>query len=605
MSSKGVSSIKDRCTEEKKAICKKNGKLCNPNSTSQNPVLYCFNDTEKNREKIKDFNDKLAKSRSLQHSPTPKTSPNIPNTPKVPNIQKAPDVIKTKATKATKATITTILDFIKELGKRKYKTAKEVIDNIFNNDDGNEIAKEIDNNKSKQGFIYELLWDICIKFNITKFTNENTEHGTGNINIKDKSDFKNIEDEDYFEKYLKQGYISGNSGGYSDITFRTKEKKIDTQYNLNLVSVKYIDDTDIKKYDIQNLCTLIRDRENENYYNSINTLLFVKDKKDFKKICKSANKSSNILIKYISPNGNYENVYDLSDLEDYYKELIKTLSDYNFLDNVDEFKEKYLKTYKKKFMPRFHQELFIEKISDLIDKNQKRILVGAIPRSGKTFIMAGTILADVIKHRDEGKKSYNNYIIITPAPNETLSQYSKAFNDYYDFANNDIVTIDVKDEPNKQISSSDLKGKVNKHNVFLISKQRLGFKDKEDNNDKDIKYDIEKIKKNINKYFGKSKFKLIFLDEAHFGMSTDIARTIFDELDKGDISYKIYVTATYNKPMKRYKIDDKNIIKWDLNDIKIIKNITIKNFAMVITHFTENAGTRFNGRKSAVNIDFT
>ena len=169
MSSKGVSSIKDRCTEEKKAICKKNGKLCNPNSTSQNPVLYCFNDTEKNREKIKDFNDKLAKSRSLQHSPTPKTSPNIPNTPKVPNIQKAPNVIKTKATKATKATITTILDFIKELGKRKYKTAKEVIDNIFNNDDGNEIAKEIDNNKSKQGFIYELLWDICIKFNITKF----------------------------------------------------------------------------------------------------------------------------------------------------------------------------------------------------------------------------------------------------------------------------------------------------------------------------------------------------------------------------------------------------------------------------------------------------
>ena len=596
MSSKGVSSIKDRCTEEKKAICKKEGKLCNPNSTSQNPVLFCFNDTERNREKIKDFNDKLAKSRSLQHSPTPRTSPNIPNTPKVPNIpvpniQKAPDVlidvIKTKKT---------ILDFIKELGKRKYKTAKEVIESIFNNDDGNEISKKIDNNKSKQGFVYEKLWDICIKFGITNFTKDLDEinHGIGNINNIDDSEFKKFEN--YIDDYLKDGYISSNSGGYSDITFRTREKKTDTQktdtqYNLNLVSVKYInDDKDIKNYDIQNLCTLIRDRENDNYYKSINTLLFVKDKEKFKAI--KYNKSSNILIKYISPNGNYENVYDLQDLEDYYKELIKTLSDYNFLDNVDEFKEKYLKTYKKKFMPRFHQELFIEKISDLIDKNQKRILVGAIPRSGKTFIMAGTILADVIKHKDEGKKTFNNYVIITPAPNETLSQYSKAFNDYYDFANNDIVTIDVKDEPNKQISSSDLKGKVNKHNVFLISKQRLGFKDKEDNTDKDVKYDIEKIKKNINKYFGKSKFKLIFLDEAHFGMSTDIAKTIFDELDKGDISCKIYVTATYDKPMKRYKIDDKNIIKWDLNDIKIIKNITIKNFAMVITHFTEKFGKK-------------
>ena len=565
--------MSDNCTEEEKKYCEK---FIYKNACKDGK---CYNPKRKQVSNSK----KSTSAQKFPNIPVPNIS--------VPNIQKAPevivDVIKTKKT---------ILDFIKELGKRKYKTAKEVIESIFNNDDGNEISKKIDNNKSKQGFVYEKLWDICIKFGITNFTKDLDEinHGIGNINNIDDSEF--IKFENYIDDYLKDGYISSNSGGYSDITFRTREKKTDiqktdTQYDLNLISVKYIkDDKDIKNYDIQNLCTLIRDRENDNYYKSINTLLFVKDKEKFKAI--KYNKSSNILIKYISPNGNYENVYDLQDLEDYYKELMKILSDYNFLDNVDEFKEKYLKTYKKKFMPRFHQELFIEKISDLIDKNQKRILVGAIPRSGKTFIMAGTILADVIKHRDEGKKSYNNYIIITPAPNETLSQYSKAFNDYYDFANNDIVTIDVKDEPNKQISSSDLKGKVNKHNVFLISKQRLGFKDKEDNNDKDIKYDIEKIKKNINKYFGKSKFKLIFLDEAHFGMSTDIARTIFDELDKGDISYKIYVTATYNKPKKIYKIDDKNIIKWDLNDIKIIKNITAKNFANVVTHFTEKFGKK-------------
>jgi hypothetical protein len=558
--------MSDNCTEEEKKYCEK--------------FIY--------KNACKDGKCYNPKRKQVSNSKKSTSAQKVPNIP-VPNVQKAPDVIvdviKTKKT---------ILDFIKELGKRKYKTAKEVIESIFNNDDGNEISKKIDNNKSKQGFVYEKLWDICIKFGITNFTKDLDEinHGIGNINNID--DFKKFEN--YIDDYLKDGYISSNSGGYSDITFRTREKKTDTektdtQYNLNLVSVKYIkDDKDIKNYDIQNLCTLIRDRENDNYYKSINTLLFVKDKEQFKAI--KYNKSSNILIKYISPNGNYENVYDLQDLEDYYKELMKILSDYNFLDNVDEFKEKYLKTYKKKFMPRFHQELFIEKISDLIDKNQKRILVGAIPRSGKTFIMAGTILADVIKHRDEGKKCYNNYIIITPAPNETLSQYSKAFNDYYDFANNDIVTIDVKDEPNKQISSSDLKGKVNKHNVFLISKQRLGFKDKEDNNDKDIKYDIEKIKKNINKYFGKSKFKLIFLDEAHFGMSTDIARTIFNELDKDNASYKIYVTATYNKPKQIYNIDDKNILKWDLNDIKIIKNITETNFAMVITHFTEKFGKK-------------
>jgi len=73
---------------------------------------------------------------------------------------------------------------------------------------------------------------------------------------------------------------------------------------------------------------------------SINTLLFVKDKEHFKELCKSANKSSNILIKYISPRGNYENVYDIQDLEKYYSKLWKILDDFNFLKDVHDFKRK-------------------------------------------------------------------------------------------------------------------------------------------------------------------------------------------------------------------------------------------------------------------------
>ena len=44
----------------------------------------------------------------------------------------------------------TVLDFIKEL--KEYGTATKVIENI--------------DSKSKQGYIYELLWDLCIKLNI-------------------------------------------------------------------------------------------------------------------------------------------------------------------------------------------------------------------------------------------------------------------------------------------------------------------------------------------------------------------------------------------------------------------------------------------------------
>ena len=511
----------------------------------------------------------------------------------------------------------TILDFIKEL--KKYNTAIDAIKNIFNEDnDAIQIYKTANktlNLKSKQGFIYELLWDICIKLNITELTDvyephNNIHHLVGNVN-NNTSTFETIND--FFNNYLKQKYISGNSGGYSDITFTLKNKDLDTI--LYLSSAKYFVNTKlITQYDIQNLCTIIKEREKDNY-NEIKTLLFVNDKKDFIKKCKDANQSSNVLIRYISPNGNFENVYDLNDLEKHYTKLYKILKDFNFLKttiDIDNFNEKYLKKIKKKFIPRFHQDLFIEKIKELIHKNEKKILVGAIPRSGKTFIMAGTILSDVIiENEKKHDKKYNNYVIITPAPNETLDQYFKAFDDYYDFMNNDIVPIKIKETPSKD----EFKGQQNKHNVFLISKQRLGFKDKKDNINKDkddnannINYNdktILKIKENIKKYFGEKKFNIIFFDEAHFGMTTTIAQDIFKELDKEDKAFKIYVTATYSKPKQIYDIDDKNIIKWDLNDIKMIKNIkSEKTFLEAVKNLENKFGTRILNKvlKNTTNI---
>jgi hypothetical protein len=575
MSSKPFS---NKCTPAKNEECKKKSKECNPTTgrcISKTGVTY--------KKSLKENKTKTQPKDEIKEHKTP--SP----------VQNQEEIKTTK----------TIHDFIKEL--KKYKTAKEAIENIFKDDDeADSIIKELKekdkkNTKSRQGFIYELLWDICIKFNITNFTNRHTEHGIGNFNI-----FSNfVEIKDYINKYLNQGYISGNSGGYSDITFRTKQEETDMNYDLNLVSVKYRKGDDIKHYDIQNLCPLIKDREDDNY-NSINTLLFVKDKEHFKKICKSANQSSNVLIKYISPHGNYENVYDLQDLEKHYSKLWKILDDFNFLKDVDDFKENYLQIYKKKFIPRFHQELFIEKITSLIKKEQKKILVGAIPRSGKTYIMAGTILKDVEDAKGADKKSktkFNNYLIITPAPNETLKQYYEAFDDYYDFKNNKIVPINVKDvEIGKEDEKIEFKGEEGKHNVFLISKQRLGFRDRQDNDKKDNEiYNedyIKKIKANIIKYFGDNKFKFIFFDEAHFGMSTRIAQNIFKELDINNKSYKIYVTATYNKPKQIYNVDNNNIIKWDLQDIRLIKNI--KN-ERTFNEAYENLEIKF-GRKILLNV---
>jgi len=190
----------DFCSAEKIQICISKNKICNTKTGR------CINKPKTNAS----AKSNIVTNTTKDNSSSDKVST---STKKVINTRK------------------TILDFIKELGKKKYKTADEVINNIFNkkedDDDAikviNEIVineiNEVKNNASKKGYIYELLWDICIKFGITDFTKEKSEHAIGNFNI--FHNFKNIKE--YINEYLKQGYISSNSGGYSDITFRNQK----------------------------------------------------------------------------------------------------------------------------------------------------------------------------------------------------------------------------------------------------------------------------------------------------------------------------------------------------------------------------------------------
>jgi hypothetical protein len=472
-----------------------------------------------------------------------------------------------------------IRDFVKDI--INYKTAKELIEGYKDDKDANNVIKDLENTKSIQGYIYERLWDICIKLGITDLTDSNTKHGIGNINNKKSATFENINE--FFDVYLMDGVISGNSGGYSDITFNNKN-------TLYLVSVKYIKGGDIKDFDIQNLCTIIKDRE-EDGYDDIKTLLFVKNKDKFKDICKATNKSSNLLINYISPEGNYENVYDLGDLELHFYKLKKLLELFDYWKNTESieiFKRTYLKIKDRvlrPFIPRFHQQLFVEKINalmkNIIHKKNKNILVGAIPRCGKTYIMAGAILRHVKEHM-KTEKTFNNYVIITPAPNETLNQYKETFDNHIDFQRYKIEAGIIKTEnKDTDLEFNENKGK---HFVYLISKQRLG-------NVKGDNVDVDEniYKDNIIKYFGeKNNIKIMFMDEAHFGMTTEIAQQIVKGLNTND-SVKIFVTATYNKPQKEYGIDDDHLIKWDLDDIKMIKGMTnnTKGFRDVVKHLSK------------------
>ena len=428
---------------------------------------------------------------------------------------------------------------------------------------------------SAKGFYYERLWDICIKFGVTDLTLGTTDKTHQTTHIFDNSNKETIDVTDncwngnVLNDFLHQNVRSGNSGGYSDITFVNKAPKTDEE--VYFLSVKYFKtEKDIGEYDIGKLCTLIRQHEKE--HRTIKLYICVNNKKDAIEKFNKQHRSSAILLKYINPGGNYEHVYDSEDLRRFYFNLKKVLEQYNYLKtsgDIERFNTEYLKTLKAAFIPRFHQKLFISKINKLIDDRERHILVGAIPRSGKSYIMAGTILEYVKKHARGGGKKLN-FLLMTPAPNETFPEYKSIFNNYIDFDKNQIET--------KLYNEQGLTPAVDKHTVHIISKQRLGYIESDDAEEMDDEKYIQKIRENLKKIFKDiPHFDIIFLDEAHFGMSTTRAQNIVKELtrtfDEHENTTQIYVTATYRRPLKEYKVLANCKMTWDLTDIEIMKHI--------------------------------
>jgi hypothetical protein len=65
-----------------------------------------------------------------------------------------------------------------------------------------------------------------------------------------------------------------------------------------------------------------------------------------------------------------------------------------------------------------------------------------------------------------------------------------------------------------------------------------------------------------------------FIDESHNGGTTELAKKTLEFYGKR--SFTVQITATYSKPIKDYNIPKDCWILWDLEDIKLCKNITNK-----------------------------
>ena len=389
-------------------------------------------------------------------------------------------------------------------------------------------------NQSEKGFIYERLWDLCIKFGFCiHFPRSDFKHLTGNMN---NGSLKPLTT---FSHYLTEKVSSGNSGGCSDISLFNNEEDTFT-----FISSKYPKSKDditkqksVSYYDIQNIISVIDD--NKHIYVNYKIWLLVPDKTSVLEKVKNANKSSNHITKYM----NEQNILDKNDLNKCFLRFKADILKHMKSGKID-YDEIYLSP-KCNLSLRFHQELITQKTSELIEEGEKSFLWGCKCRGGKTYMFGGlTIKQFEIKQK-------LNALIITPAPTETAPQFTDdLFNKFKEFDKFKIHHIDGS----KNIESLTL----GESNIFVASKQLL----QKCTDDKTIM----KIKG--------LKLDIIGFDENHFGGTTELSKAILNSYASKN-TIKVYLTATYNKPLREWNIPEECQMYWDIEDEQICKSILL------------------------------
>ena len=275
----------------------------------------------------------------------------------------------------------------------------------------------------------------------------------------------------------------------------------------------------INDLDIDNIQNIFSQQYSKYY--TLKLCILIRDKKILLKKVKQADKSSKRFDIILDKN---TIIFDWNDLDIWYKQCKivyanKTIKDILLND-------------KSPLLLRFHQEISVINTIE-IAKSQKSILWGHIPRSGKSYIMAGTILMD----------NKSNYLIITTAPNESIQQYLDIFNKYHQFNEYTLIHLTNTKKP-----------KLGSKNIIICSKQFLQSK---------CTTSIRWLKD--------ISFSIRFIDESHHGGTTELAQQILSIYGKDAIS--IFITATYMKPMNTFGIPKEAWVMWDLEDVKLCKTI--------------------------------
>jgi hypothetical protein len=422
--------------------------------------------------------------------------------------------------------------------------------------------------------LFEALWIIVIGFGfVPRFPIENIQLvDWRNVNKEQAPEvFKsssNSSREENIINILKGMPFGTRPGGVSDITFYYSEKNpeeenliyksgcgkdsCETRKLINKVfisSVKFFE-LDIKKnidkFDIPELiaATDILSKNNQEY----EILLFVKDNKAVSNIVDQARKR--YLANKVKPNNIFGESTLLSSLYSLRSKIFNNIntdipSTVKTIYGREETPKSYLKL-------RFHQELIVEKAYHYVKTTrdqQKTILIGVLPRGGKTYICGGIV----------SKLNPATVLVLTHVPKETNKQFlNDLFNKFADFSDYEVKYL--KDDTSQE------EYLPNKKYIIFTSYQLLkkGYSLKKEG--KEIKRKM--LKAIVDKVLVP---EICFLDEAHFGSAGNEAQEIYKRFDNATI--RILMTATYIKPYHLFNIQPHQLFYWDYRDIQLGKKL--------------------------------
>ena len=327
---------------------------------------------------------------------------------------------------------------------------------------------------------------------------------------------------------LKMKVFSKGKGGKSDITL--KNKKTDKWI---FISSKFGDGLSVEDYDIAEIHLAIKDKTH--IYKDCEIYLFVSNKQKTLDTFKSAQEGNDCY------KNNVFTILDTNDFEPYFKNLKHSIQDIT----INEVNSKFCNA-KVPLELRFHQDLITYKQMERIDEGEKELLLGAKARSGKTYCVGGLFIK---YHKKYGAI---NGLIITPAPTETLSQFTDdLFHKFRDF--NGINIVEIK--KGTDFETMVLQG----NNIIIVSKQL--FDD----------YVCEKTIVSIQQL----KLDFIVVDENHFHGTTLMSKNILQSYSSPK-TIKLYLTATYVKPLSVWNIPLDCQFYWDIKDEQLCKKRNIQ-----------------------------